>query len=1081
MPLATLDVNGDAAIQTMNTSGSQNIVVWDPITKVLGINNTIPGGGIGNCNQQTMINANNGAINLNSNNFYFLSGANANFKNKVSIGYPCSSNVWGKLSVIETTPNTTYNFGISYAGYFANNANGVNSTGIISFVYGNASNKFGVYGLASTTLFPTSIIPPPVVYVGVAGIALEGTSNIGVYGQAPVSVNASSWAGYFEGDVYISGTGSSPNGVFTTSDSILKTNIETFSNARNIVGQLKSRSFYFDTAQYPYLNLPVGVQYGLIAEDVQTVLPNLVKNIVYPGQRDSLVNVTIPELTYKGLNYTGLIPIAIQAVKELDSIVTTLISPPPAPVLISPANGAADQPRCIDFYWHPSKKAVSYKIFFSTTPDSAGVFKSFTISDTTFKFGSDVARTCDLFSPGQTFYWAVIAINQNGNSQPSSIWSFTIMPQMQPPVLISPANGATNIPINGLVLSWHPVAGAINYTVNLSTTGGGIYPVITTADTFFVCTWSLNYQKTYNWTVTARNDYGDRATSETWSFTTEPPPPPPAAPLLISPVNGDNTIPIGSNVKLTWAQSAGALNYNVYVLEGTRMFFNGNVKDTFVVVKIDKGPVYNWYVNACNGYGCSGNSETWSFIPVMPAPPSAPPALVSPANNETNITNVKLTWRKVADATYYNFSVSLTADFTQVIYNNSVPDTSAIFSASSFTTYYWRVSACNVGGCSNPSEAWQFTTGQLPVPAPPILIDPVNGATDISPDKIRLSWNASAGASDYKVYVSLNADGSNIVYSYNPKDTYVYIDKADLQTTYYWYVHACNSFGCSDKSEIWSFTTKAGFKTGTPEISDAALKTNVAPFTGALSKVEQLNGIYFNWDTLQYPNLDFESGRQIGLIAQDVQPVIPEVVKVDKLGYRYINYNRFVPVLIEAVKELNNKNTQLTNVADSLKNVIASYETRFASIESILANCCQNPGVKTQQGDNNAGQSSVVSDALSLSKGHPSSVFENTEISTVIHITPDGSVNEKITELYQNRPNPFTVKTTFTYTLGKTGFVELEIHSELGMFITKLVNSNQSEGNYSIDWDTADLAPGIYFYSLKVDGMLWVKKAVRIK
>ena len=42
-------------------------------------------------------------------------------------------------------------------------------------------------------------------------------------------------------------------------------------------------------------------------------------------------------------------------------------------------------------------------------------------------------------------------------------------------------------------------------------------------------------------------------------------------------------------------------------------------------------------------------------------------------------------------------------------------------------------------------------------------------------------------------------------------------------------------------------------------------------------------------------------------------------------------------------------------------------------------------------------------------------------------------------------------------------------------------NNHQSEGSYSIDWNTSDIAPGIYFYTLRVDGVEWVKKAIRIK
>jgi len=54
---------------------------------------------------------------------------------------------------------------------------------------------------------------------------------------------------------------------------------------------------------------------------------------------------------------------------------------------------------------------------------------------------------------------------------------------------------------------------------------------------------------------------------------------------------------------------------------------------------------------------------------------------------------------------------------------------------------------------------------------------------------------------------------------------------------------------------------------------------------------------------VNFPELQ-DTGRQTGLIAQDVEQVIPEVVSTDVNGYLNVDYSRLVPVLIEAVKEL---------------------------------------------------------------------------------------------------------------------------------------------------------------------------------
>jgi len=53
----------------------------------------------------------------------------------------------------------------------------------------------------------------------------------------------------------------------------------------------------------------------------------------------------------------------------------------------------------------------------------------------------------------------------------------------------------------------------------------------------------------------------------------------------------------------------------------------------------------------------------------------------------------------------------------------------------------------------------------------------------------------------------------------------------------------------------------------------------------------------------EFPDFDFDSGRQIGFVAQDVLPVLPELVKKDDKGYYSVEYSKVVPVLVNAIKE----------------------------------------------------------------------------------------------------------------------------------------------------------------------------------
>lgn len=89
--------------------------------------------------------------------------------------------------------------------------------------------------------------------------------------------------------------------------------------------------------------------------------------------------------------------------------------------------------------------------------------------------------------------------------------------------------------------------------------------------------------------------------------------------------------------------------------------------------------------------------------------------------------------------------------------------------------------------------------------------------------------------------------------------------------------------------------------------SDKNLKKNVERIPDALEKVRWLNGVSFDWDQDKIASLPFvgpKPGKDIGLIAQDVEKVFPEAVMLREDGYRAVDYSRLVPVLIEAIKEL---------------------------------------------------------------------------------------------------------------------------------------------------------------------------------
>jgi hypothetical protein len=91
--------------------------------------------------------------------------------------------------------------------------------------------------------------------------------------------------------------------------------------------------------------------------------------------------------------------------------------------------------------------------------------------------------------------------------------------------------------------------------------------------------------------------------------------------------------------------------------------------------------------------------------------------------------------------------------------------------------------------------------------------------------------------------------------------------------------------------------------------SDINLKDNVETIENAYDKVSNLRGVNFNWK---------DSGKySMGVIAQEVEEIIPEVVSTNEEGSKSVNYQAMVGVLIEAVKTLQAKVEDLENGSKS--------------------------------------------------------------------------------------------------------------------------------------------------------------------
>jgi len=101
--------------------------------------------------------------------------------------------------------------------------------------------------------------------------------------------------------------------------------------------------------------------------------------------------------------------------------------------------------------------------------------------------------------------------------------------------------------------------------------------------------------------------------------------------------------------------------------------------------------------------------------------------------------------------------------------------------------------------------------------------------------------------------------------------------------------------------------------------SDRRLKKNITPFAPALDKLTALQPVHYYWRAEDFPNRHFGNRRTYGLIAQDVEQVLPEIVATDSDGYKAIDYTKLPLLTIQAMKELKAKNDALQQRIDQLE------------------------------------------------------------------------------------------------------------------------------------------------------------------
>lgn len=215
---------------------------------------------------------------------------------------------FGVFSEMTGTAEAT---GANYGGYFSLPSGTAESLmGVRSQIGDGATvRNYAFYGHSAGTSATFNI----------GGIFIaDGVSandNYAIYAAGSNGGGGAAYAGYFDGDVTVTGTFSNP------SDKKLKTNISDMPSALNKLKTLKVKSY--DYIQDKTLKLPKGTQFGFIAQDMELVYPELVNNQKQIKMIDGK-DAGAESVEYKAINYIGMVPILTKALQEQQELIEKL-------------------------------------------------------------------------------------------------------------------------------------------------------------------------------------------------------------------------------------------------------------------------------------------------------------------------------------------------------------------------------------------------------------------------------------------------------------------------------------------------------------------------------------------------------------------------------------------------------------------------------------------------------------------------------------------------------------------------------------------------------------------------------------
>jgi hypothetical protein len=345
------------------------------------------------------------------------------------------------------------------------------------------------------------------------------------------------------------------------------------------------------------------------------------------------------------------------------------------------------------------------------------------------------------------------------------------------PVLTAPSSDDTG----SFTVSWTDLSSANSYDLQEQVNGGAWMEVPGVTGT------------SHDFTGKPLGTWGYRvrgcvdATCGSWSSVatvteSAPTPPPATAPLLTAPSSGPN-----GSYSVSWTSVSGATSYTLeQSINGGAWAtaYNGPALGASFTGKAAGS--YAYRVKACNSAGCSAASATDTVQVVYP--PASAPTVTVPATSYDG--SYAVSWAAVASATSYTLEESVNGTPWTTAYSGSARSKSVAGVAGGSHAY--RVTACNVAGCSDVSATATIQVTYPPSGAPAITAPSTNGTGSYT-----VSWTAVSTATSYQLEESANGGVWTLIQNGSARSSAI-SGKAD--GSYAYRAKACNVAGCGPMS-----------------------------------------------------------------------------------------------------------------------------------------------------------------------------------------------------------------------------------------------------------------------------------------